>query len=156
MGREGLRTPKVSASPGCLSHTVIVLVLSVFRNSAVSPSVSSCLLGLAMGAGMCPGRDGMGQPAPAAGGLHPLPHAPFTTHTLGSSLGSSHLCPSDHLSFSLLRASAMFPGPCAACSSPYITCCEQEYLYTLSIMTVVSTACPASGKHNSHCVCRQH
>lgn len=58
--------------------------------------------------------------------------------------------------FPLATAWIQVPGLYAAPSIPYITCCEQVHLFTLSIMPVVPIACPASGKYNSHCICRQH
>lgn len=89
-GLGELRIPRVSAPPGCLGHIALVLVLSICRSSSVPPPPSSSWLpGLATGAGTCPGRDGMGQPDPAAAGLLPPPHAPFASHRLGISTGSS-------------------------------------------------------------------
>lgn len=91
-------------------------------------------------------RNGGRQPAPAAGDLLLPSLHPFASHTKGSSTGSSHLLSSDHFPLPLFRSSASFPGLYAAPSIPYITCWEQVYLCTLSIMPEVFIAWPASEK----------
>lgn len=79
-----------------------VLVLGTRRSSSVFLFSSSRLPGLAVGAGTCPSRNGIGQPAPAAGDLLLPSSYPFAFHTKGSSIGSSHILSSDHFPLILL------------------------------------------------------
>lgn len=139
-----------------LGHIARVLLLGTCRNSSVVLFSSSQLPGIAVGPATCPWRNGVRQPAPASGDLLLPSSYPFASHTKGSSTGSSHLLSSFHFPLPLLGSSASFPGLYAAPSIPHITCCEQVYLYTLSVMPEVSISWPASEKYNSHCVCRHH